>query len=141
MLVSARYKNFLSGFIALGTVGCVQTSQAFIDNFDRGNTPAQTPANSPDLIGPQWTIGNGTWAIQNNQLVQDGGPNVGSQFILLNPLPTLNSGGTNFVVQGSIIKIVRTITPCAIPAAAMCSCIISSTGAKVPPVGIPPFPW
>ena len=97
-----RFRNLLCCWLAWIMVGCAQTSFAFIDNFDRANTPAQSPTNSPDLIGPQWTVGNGSWAIQNNQLVQDGGPNVGSQFILLNPLPTLNSGGTNFVEQATM---------------------------------------
>lgn len=97
-----KYKILLPCLVALLSVGCAQTGFAFIDDFNRANTPAQTPASSPDLIGPQWTIGNGTWAIQNHQLVQDGGLNVGNQFIRLNPLPTLNTGGTNFALNATM---------------------------------------
>jgi len=95
-------KILLPCLIALVIFCFTRTSYAFFDNFDRANTSLQTSTNNPDLIGPNWTIGNGTWAIQNNHLVQAGGPGVGSQFILLNPLPTLNSGGTNFVLQATM---------------------------------------
>ena len=102
IIIPNGFKILLPCFIALVTFCFTQTTYAFIDNFERANTPIQTTTNNPDLIGPQWTIGNGMWVIQNNQLVQAGGPGVGSQFILLKALPTLNSGGTNFVLQATM---------------------------------------
>ena len=102
IIIPNGFKNLLSCLVTLLIFYFTQTSYAFIDDFDRANTPLQTSSDRPDLIGPYWTIGNGTWAIQNNQLVQAGGPAVGTEFILMNALPTLNTGGTNFVLQATM---------------------------------------
>ena len=73
------------------------------DDFNRADTGAQTPSSSPNLIGSQWTIANGTWAINNNKLSQAGGTAGGSQCIYLNTLKTSNSSaGTNFTVQATV---------------------------------------
>lgn len=73
-----------------------------MDGFNRTDTAAQTTTNSPNAIGSHWTIGNGTWAISSNQLIQAGGSTT-DQTLYLNTLKTLNAGaGTGFTMQASL---------------------------------------
>jgi hypothetical protein len=74
------------------------------DDFNRADTGAQTPSSNPNLIGSQWTVANGTWAVSNNKLVQAVGAPASDQCIYLNTLKTLDSGvGTNFTIQATVL--------------------------------------
>jgi hypothetical protein len=74
----------------------------YLDFFNRANTAAQTPGSSPNQIGANWTIANGTWKVDSYQLKQAAGTS-GEQTIHLNTHKTLNSGGgTNFTLQATV---------------------------------------
>ena len=93
-------KNIIPLFCVIASL---QAGYAASDDFNRANTVPQTATNSPNLIGSQWTVATGTWAITNNQLVQAAGTLVGNQCIYLNTLQTLDPGaGTNFTVQATV---------------------------------------
>lgn len=70
----------------------------YTDNFNRANTVGQTSASSPNLIGTQYTIFNGTWQIAGNQLQN----NAAGGFMYYNQAQSTNTGAFSFSLLSTL---------------------------------------
>ena len=96
-------KSYLFSGLIAGVFGLSSASGVVVtDDFNRAATTAQTPASSPNEIGTQYTITNGSWMI---------GPSIGGTYLqaneaslmYLNTVEAKNTEGFSFTLTSTVL--------------------------------------